>query len=459
MSSVVNSRNSPFLSENFGPIDDEISLDNLSIEGTIPKALQGTYMRNGPNLRFEPLGDYHWFDGDGMLHAVDLSDGKARYRNRWIQSAGLQAEEKLGRAIFGGFNDSKVTQSPEARQAGGMKNLANTNIIRHADKILACWEAGLPTQMNADLTTAGPYDFDGKLQGPMTAHPKVDPATGELLFFGYIPGLRYYEADANGSITRSVAIELPRPVMIHDFAFTKNHVIFMDAPAVMDYESMMRGGPLVSWQPECGTRIGVLPRGNGGDAVQWFEVPNGYVVHFMNAFEEGSSVIAYGCRFDTMDFGAGTTDVPDPVAFLTRYEMNLETGEVRETQAADIRGEFPRVAPDREGQDFEIGYFTTFTRGEPDGPRFDSISRFERSNGEVRTHQLPGHQITGEAVFAPDPQARGEDEGWLISFVSNPDGSENDLLILDAQTLRQQARVHMPRRVPFGFHGNWFASA
>src|SRR5262245_52887306 len=200
------SAENPFLQGNFAPWRMEGDAPDLEVIGDLPRDLNGTFYRNGPNPAFEPPGRYHWFDGDGMIHAIRLEDGRASYRNRYVASAGLQEERRAGRATFRGLLDMSFTEVPT------FKNTGNTNIVSHAGALLALMQAPLPTRLAPDtLATIGEYDFGGRLSGPMTAHPKMDPETGEMHFFGYSPFppyLQYHVADRSGALVRSEAIDL-----------------------------------------------------------------------------------------------------------------------------------------------------------------------------------------------------------------------------------------------------------
>jgi len=203
----------PYLTGAFEPVSSEVTATDLEIRGELPAALRGRYLRNGPNPQFPPCTRYHIFDGDGMVHGIDIADGAASYRNRWVESRALLVERKAGRSLYGGLSEF-LLPSPEVMAEGGMmKHTANTNIVRHAGKLLALMEATPPTVLADDLSTVGDYDYDGALAGSMTAHPKWDPATGDLHFFGYSPFppfVRYHVADAAGRLVHSVDIELPR---------------------------------------------------------------------------------------------------------------------------------------------------------------------------------------------------------------------------------------------------------
>src|SRR5437899_3310252 len=225
-----------FLQGNFAPWRMEGVAEDLEVTGRIPPELAGTYYRNGPNPAFEPPGRYHWFDGDGMIHAITLADGRAHYRNRYVASAGLQEERAAGRGLFSGLLDIDPGEAPR------FKNTGNTNIVWHAGRLLALMEAAFPTRMTPrTLETLGEFDFDGRLAGAMTAHPKMDPETGEMLFFGYSPfppHLQYHVADRDGRLVRSEVIDVAWPSMMHDFAITKDYVIFIPCPLVLRRENL-----------------------------------------------------------------------------------------------------------------------------------------------------------------------------------------------------------------------------
>jgi carotenoid cleavage dioxygenase len=234
----------PYLSGVYAPVHDEVELTDLEVTGAIPPELSGSFLRNGPNPMFAPSGRYHLFDGDGMIHELALDGGRARYRNRWIQSRGLGAEQAAGRALYGGMANASFPGPDVVGDAGAMKNVANTHVVRHAGEILCLWEAGPPTVIDEQLATVGTTDFGGRLSGAFTAHPKVDPDTGQMFAFGYsaiAPYLRYHVIEADGTLSRTVDIDLPAPVMMHDFVVTQQHAVFLDAPAVFDLAGFASG--------------------------------------------------------------------------------------------------------------------------------------------------------------------------------------------------------------------------
>jgi carotenoid cleavage dioxygenase len=282
---------------NLAPIPMECDAAFLKIVGELPRELNGTLYRNGPNPQFEAPGA-HWFVGDGMLHAFHLENGRASYRNRWVRTPKWQAEHDAGRALFGGFGRKLPDAPASVTQDGGV---ANTNIIFHAGRLLALEEGHLPTEIEPDtLKRTGYCDYDGGISGPFTAHPKIDPVTGEMVFFGYnaagplTPALSFGSINASGAVTRFERFVAPYASMVHDFIVTENHLLFPILPITGSMTRAMHGQPPYAWEPDKGAYVGVMKRqGSAGDIV-WFRAESCYVFHVMNAWEEGDRVVEIG---------------------------------------------------------------------------------------------------------------------------------------------------------------------
>lgn len=454
----------PYLQGALAPVADEVDLDDLPVTGRIPDALHGLFLRNGPNPQFAPRGEYHLFDGDGMLHGLWLEDGKARrYRNRWVRTAGFEAERRVGRACFGGMVDVGSAEDEVRVELGHVKNVANTHVIRHAGRIMALWEVGLPHEITPELETVGPFDFDGQLNGTMTAHPHEDPETGELLFFGYglrPPYLTFYRLDAAGRLVEKAEIDLPDPVMMHDFAVTRNHVIFLDAPAIFDLAGALAGGSIFTWRPERGCRLGAFDRRLGPSSMRWYDIEPGYVFHFLNAFEtDDGRLVVDGCRQSRLEMGLDEQGRGDLVLpNLTRWTLDPTTGLAKQEQLDDAWADFPRIDERRTGLPNRYGYFAGWSHlPEHGGGTFDVLRRMDMSTGAVAEFHVGAGRTTGEAIFAPDPGGSAEDDGWLLSYVHDAATDRSDVLILEASDVAAGpvATIHLPRRAPFGFHGSW----
>ncbi len=455
---------SPFLTGLMAPVDDERHDTGLTITGDLPAGLRGTFVRNGPNPQFAPMVAYHPFDGDGMVHAVTIGDGAASYRNRWIESKGLLAERTRGRALFGGLAELVFPEPEVQAEAGFMKNTANTHTVRHAGRTLALMEAAPPTELGADFETIGECTFDGKLVGGMTAHPKIDPVSGEMLFFGYSPFppyLRYHVVDATGALVHSVDLDLPASVMIHDFAVTEDHVIFLDSPALFDVQAMMAGGSMMRWAPENGTRLGVLPRRGTSEDIRWIEIDGCYVVHFFNAWEADGRIEIHAPRFSAMP-GAFDFEHPTgreaPVPW--HWTIDLASGTITDDQTDDRGGEFPRINDDLATRKTRYGYNGQARTWEFEF-EFHGVVKYDFETGASQDHFYGDTEVSGEHVFCPDPDGTAEDDGWLLTMVTDRATERSHVAVLDARDLDAGviARIEIPRRVPLGFHANWFPEA
>lgn len=456
--------NNAFLQGNYGPVHEEITADNLKIIGSLPRELDGMYVRNGPNPQFPPAGGYHWFEGDGMLHGVRIRDGKASYRNRWVRTAAWQAEHKAGKALLRSFLDRPDKKS--LLPSGPPSNKANTALVWHDGKLLALWEAGEPHVIAVpSLDTVGTHKYGGKLKHAFTAHPKVDSVTGEMFFFGYNilkPFLQYSVVDAKGQITRTTPIELPRGVMMHDFAVSQKHAVFLDLPETFSLERAMKGEAPFKYEPELGARIGVLPRQGAATDIKWFTISPCFVFHTLNAYDDGEEVVLIACRMREFPTGLNFTAGPHPTdsglgpigaaPYLYRWRLNLKTGTVKEGPLDDVASEFPRIHDGLMGRPTRFGY-----AARAGGELFDALLKYDLTKGTREQHVFGKGRSCGEAVLVPRSGAKTEDDGWLVVFVHDAASGKGELVVVDARDFQRPpvARVLIPARVPFGFHGLW----
>lgn len=450
-------RTSPFLRGIYAPVREEVTADRLEVVGKLPPGLDGMYVRNGPNPRFAPRGPYHWFDGDGMLHGVRVRDGKASYRNRYVRTAGWREEDRAGKALYTG-----LAAPPDlARVVAGkrpFKNTANTALVWHNRRLLALWEGGEPHEVKVpSLETVGPHTFGGTLKHACTAHPKIDPVTGELFLFGYqpvSPYVRYAVVSAKGVVRHSTPIDVPRPVMMHDFAVTARHAVFMDLPVTFDLTRVLRGAAPFAFEPKHGARFGVLPRDAKGDRVRWFDAEPCYVFHTFNAHEAGDEVVLLGCRMRSF----GDLAPPDEMTAAQRrasgslpyrWRFNLKTGKTTEGPIDDVPAEFPRINDTRAGRATRFGYAMPLT--------MNGVVKYDFVKGTTTTHRHGRGRFGGEPVFVPRPGSAGEDDGWLITYVHDQASDRSEMVVLDAADMARPpvARVKLPGRVPVGFHGTW----
>jgi carotenoid cleavage dioxygenase len=337
--------------------------------------------------------------------------------------------------------------------------------------LLSLWEGGEPHELAVPgLETVGPYNFCGKLVSAFTAHPKVDPETGEMMFFGYSPlppYLQYSIVSAEGELVSTTPIELDVPVMMHDFAVTKNYSVFMDLPVTFRFDRIARGEPVVAWEPDNGARFGILPRHGRGDSIRWFEAPPCYVFHTTNAYEDGDDVVLTGCRMNSTNVleaaetprdrngdvygGAGDR------ARLHRWRFNLKTGAVKEDPLDDVPSDFPRLNEGLIGRPYRYSYAARFEATNEEVPLFEGLLKYDHATGRSQTFLHGPASFGGEGVFVPRPRAAAEDDGWVVTYMYDEAKGESSMLILNAQDFdgEPQARVVIPARVPYGFHGAW----
>ncbi|MCV3216454.1 carotenoid oxygenase family protein [Plectonema radiosum NIES-515] len=457
---MVTTAVNPYLDGNFAPVYKEITTDTLKVIGELPDDLSGMLVRNGPNPQWAPIGQYHWFDGDGMLHGVRISNGKATYRNRYVQTKGWKIEHEAGKAVWSGMLEPSQKDNPH----NFYKNAANTALIWHAGQFLALWEGGAPHVIKVpDLDTIGEYTYKSQLTSAFTAHPKVDPVTGEMMFFGYSfapPYLEYSVVDPLGELLRTVPIDLPMGVMMHDFAITENYTIFMDLPLTFSPQRAQKGEPMMMFESDRPSRFGIVPRHGDNSNIRWFESPPCYVFHTLNAYEEGNEVVLIACRMSSTKVLITKDTQPDPdgdIPRLHQWRFNLTTGKVREEMLNDIPAEFPRVNENFLGRQTRYGYAGKMAQGSM--PLFDGLIKYDHHNGKSQTHEFGRGRYGGEAVFVPFPNATSEDQGWLISFVHDTREDTCELVVVNAQDVNAEpvARVLIPQRVPYGFHGAWIS--
>ncbi len=457
----------PYLQGKFAPVSNEITAENLEVRGELPADLSGIFLRNSPNPKHAPKGRYHWFDGDGMIHAVHIRDGKATYRNRYVRTRGFEREEAAGEAVYTG-----IMERPDFTQPGGpFKNTGNTDLHYHAGKLLALWWLGgkahrlrLP-----DLETLGEWDFCGQLSRGIASHPKTDPRTGEMMFFDFSvlpPFMTYGVANAAGEITHQTPIELPGARLQHDIAITENYTLLFDMPMFWDPELLVQGKTKVVFDRSMPARIGVIGRHAPGDTIRWFDTGAFYMYHTINAWEEGDEIVLVGCRID--DPVPASRENPKRIPrlnflqldpYLTRWRLNLKTGLVKEEQLDDVPSEFPRTNDSLLGIRQRFSYNPRIARA----PQllFDGLIKYDTENGDSSTWAYGEKRWGGEASFAPAIGGSAEDDGYLITFLYDEGRNQSELLVMDARDLAAGpvATIIIPQRVPIGYHTQWVSEA
>jgi carotenoid cleavage dioxygenase len=441
----------PYLSGNFAPVEDELTAFDLPVTGTIPRELEGRLLRIGPNPIAPDPRTHHWFLGNGMVHGVRLRGGRAEwYRRRYVRDdEGVRAK---------GWPEVPGPR-PEFELGGGV---ANTHVIGHAGRTLALVEGGnLPVELGYELETLARSDFGGTWAGGFTAHPKRDPDTGELHAAVYAPvreGLDVVVVGADGRVRRTVHVPLPGQPMVHDCAITGRYFVVLDLPVTFDPKNLEDGLPLpYRWNPDYGARVGLLPREGRAEDVVWCEVGPCYVFHPMNAHDapDGRVVmeVVRHPRMFASDFRGPNEGAPT----LDRWTLDPSGGPVKEERLDDEGQEFPRHDERRVGKPYRFGYTTVFGAGLALG----GLLKHDLRDGKRELHHEGAARRFMEPVFVPRTPDAAEDDGWILAYLYDASTDRSDVVILHAQDFAGAplATIHLPARVPFGFHGSWVPDA
>lgn len=457
-----------FLEGVYAPVQDErlIGKDQITVIGEIPTDLNGVYVRNGPNQKFEPVSQYHRYDGDGMLHALHFNNGDVTYRNRWIRTAPFQEEENAGQGIYHGM----LGDGKRLHPAMPVKDTSNTDVVLHNGKIVTMWYlSGSPYLVDPlTLETMGEFDFNGERTTNVSAHGKTDENTGEFIFFEYsrqAPYMHYGVVNSQGDLTNFMPVELPGPRMPHDMWISSQYSILHDLPLVWDEEAYKAGRVKLKFEETWPTRFGVIPRHGEVEDIRWVEFDPCYLLHAINAWEEGDWLHMTGCRIKPFDDENGRPDLQSITtimgrhllnACLYRWSVNLVTGETREGVVDDRwNAEFPTWNNSMMGSPMKYAYLTHIVT-EP-LMHFAGLIKYDLESGESQYYSDGDGYTYSESPFAPADNALSEDHGYLVSFVQNERDEKSEVHIFDARNIEKGpvCRLILPCRVPEGFHATW----
>lgn len=451
----------PYLNGIFRPVTQETTVIDCKVTGEIPRDLYGAYCRNGPNPEQTPTNLHHWFDGDGMIHSVYFENGKVEYRNAYIRTDDLKAE-RAGKLDAGG-----VLLPANRNRELAYKDTANTDLVFHNGSLMALWYvSGKPVRVDArTLETIGNETFGGKLPRHVSAHGKVDMATGEFAFFDYAlyePWMTYGIVDKNNVLTNFQRVELEGPRLPHDMGLTENYVILHDLPVVFT-ESGLRKNLWRIEQQDRPARFGVAPRNGNGSDIKWFEAEPCYIYHVANSWEEGDEVVMHACKMIPNNHKPNPAHGPyAPMTMVlalhavpVEWRMNMKTGAIRSRQLDDRLGEFPVINNELTGRKTRYSYNVSI----PDAQTllFDGIYKYDLGTGACETYKYAKGVFGSEPVFAQRVGGKAEDDGYVLSFTTNENTGHSEVEVLNAKDIAAGplARVVLPVRVPAGFHATW----
>ncbi|MFT4199163.1 carotenoid oxygenase family protein [Gordonia sp. (in: high G+C Gram-positive bacteria)] len=447
----------PHLCGVFAPQRDEVDVVDLPVHGELPAELVGSYLRNGPNPRFDPIGSFVYpLDGDGMVHRVHIADGRASYSNRFVRTSMVTLEEERGEAIWSGITDGYTPPASVVGDdlAGTMRDLPDINVVRHGGRLMAMAESAQPYRLDpATLATLDKESCDGAMAGGSTAHPKVDPSTGELVLFNYLleaPYLTWSVVAPDGTVLRAPTpiSGLDKPLMIHDMALTRRYIVLFANPLVFDLAAAMAGGSVLSWQPDRGTRVALIPR--DGSAIGWIDTDAFWVWHFANAYDDADGTVVID--YVEHDYPAGfATETTPSVPTLKRARVDPIAGTIVRTRVGECTGiEFPRV--DDRLLTREHRCIATVGAAHGDSGVVESLWFHDVRTG-TDTAWSPGVAI-GEPIYIP-----GDGHDYWGAIGTDPQTLLSRFYLLSAEAPGDGplATIDLPIRVPQGLHGTWVA--
>ena len=474
------SNTSKFLNGIYEPLTNENCVKDLRVEGQIPDDLNGTLYRNGSNAKYEPsnVENFHWFDGDGMVHAFHLRDGRASYQNRWVQTEGLAVEDAEGRALYNGiFSNGGMAQLPLPLGAPEFKLVANVNVIAVGRKLFAVQESGDHwyeiDPVSLDVVTT--FDFDGQVHGAITAHPHVDPKTGETIFYVIDPdnlSIDLCSASAEGSLLTRHRVAIDAPSWVHDIIFTDDYYVVMLGP-ILWHNNLKDYTPYghTSWDfnAELGTRIVVVNRRTG--VSQTIQHDSYQINHYLNAYQVGQTIVLDGTRAEVTPlsgpvfvgdfFPFPISDAPSPFSqpAVWRWTIDAATGTVGHDRVGDYIAEFPRPNETLLGSRHRFGYFAGTHSPKSAFGQFNCLIKedYQGKRSYFQYLSSTADMSPGEPIFVPRKNSASEDDGYILAVWWDPLRNTSELVIQDARDFEGPplARIKLDHHVPLGFHGNW----
>ncbi len=459
----------------------EADLNDLELEGELPASLNGTFHRVHPDPQFPPKYDNDmFFNGDGSVSLFRIENGKVHFKQRYVQTDKWKLENAAGKALFGAYRNP-LTDDDSVK--GKIRGTANTNVMVYGDKLFAMKEDSPCFLMDPlTLTSEGYTDFNGQLPLPtFTAHPKIDPKTGNFCGFGYATkgplteDVSYFEISPQGEVLQITSFQAPYYCMLHDFGLTDDYALFHIIPIVSNWGILERNEP--HWQFDTTEQVylGVLPRHGDNRQIRWFKAKNPKnfsACHVMNAFNVGTKVymdVPVSAN-NSLPFIPDIHGAPyDPVAgmpYLTRLsvDMGSDNDTLHLQPLSKLAGEFPRIDERYVSQPYRHGYMLIFDTSKPyagEGGAFNAVlntlTHYDLETGEENSWWMGDFGSLQEPCFIPKSPDAAEGEGYLVCLMDDHLRNYSYLTFFDAQQVSQGpiAKAKLPFRLRQGLHGNW----
>ncbi|UTW57002.1 carotenoid oxygenase family protein [Kordiimonas sp. SCSIO 12603] len=468
--SSIKENDHPYMNGPWAPVHKEYNITDMEVIGEIPTDIDGVYLRNSENPVHQPLGRYHPFDADGMLHMMSFKDGKAEYRNRFIQTRGFRAEQEAGESLWAGWTAYPVKSKRIGECAqDGLKDASSTDVVVHAGKVMTThFQCGEGYRLD-------PYTLDQlgieswtPIEG-ISAHTKVDENTGEMMFFNYgkhPPYLHYGVVGADNKLKHYIPVEINRPSLPHDMAFSENYSILNDFPMAWIPEMIEQDIFMPRYEADKPSRFGIVPRYGNPEDVKWFEAKPTYVLHWLNAYEEGDEIILDG-YFQGNPMPEPLKDQPKRYAMmmalvdlnslqarLHRWRFNLKTGETIEEDLDDEVLEFGMFNQKYAGKKYRYAYSAKPKKGMF---LFEGLVKHDLETGEKQTCMFGEERYGSEAPFVPRIGSKSEDDGYLVSFITDMKENRSECVLIDAQNIEAGpvCRIILPHHISSGTHATW----
>jgi carotenoid cleavage dioxygenase-like enzyme len=460
----------PYMNGAWTPTHEEYDGSDLEVIGKVPTDIDGVYVRNTENPVHDPIGRYHPFDGDGMIHVMSFRDGKAEYRNRFVRTKGFQAEQEAGRALWAGLAENPaLSERPGWGAHGSIKDSSSTDVVVHAGQILSTfYQCGEGYRLDPYTLEQNGTEAWTPIDG-ISAHCKVDEATGELLFFNYsthAPYMHYGVVGADNRLKHYIPVPLPGPRLPHDMAFTEHYAILNDFPLFWDPELLKRDMHVVRFRRDMRSRFAVVPRNGQPEEIRWFEADPTFVLHFLNAYEEGDEIVMDGYFEEEPEPKSSNSAPPGyerMMAYLDqemirpklhRWRFDLKTGQTREERLDDRVLEFGVINNQYAGRKHRYAYSAI---NHPGWFLFDGLVKHDLETGKSWSVRFGEERYGSEPGFAPRVGATSEDDGYLVTFVTDMIADRSECVIYDAKSPSEEpvCRIILPARISSGTHATW----